>query len=127
MLRPSQWDADAEVWARKLPTDEPGGNFHWLRSQVTSGAAKIATLTKDGEAIGFVVFKIEGDAELHILAAFGHDRTNLIEILAPLTDQLARRCDCETVRFHTMRPGLIARAQDHGFRVVEVMMRKRVN
>jgi hypothetical protein len=125
VLRPSQWDAQAEAWSRFLPSDCPGDSVAWFRSQVTSGAAKCCKLLRDGEPIGFVVFRVEPDNELLLMGAFGRDGENLLtDVLAHYFESIARAAECTSMRLHTMRPGLIAAAQKHGFRVSEVICRK---
>lgn len=128
VLRPSQWDEQAEAWSRSLPTDAPGCVAGKMAKMVKAGEAKVCDLVADGERIGFVVFRISAEHVLHVMAAFGRgpDRENLMDVAMPLLDTLARACECEHIRFHTMRPGLIVKAQEQGFRVSEVILRKAV-
>jgi hypothetical protein len=126
VLRPAQWDANAEGWSRLIPCDSPGDLSAKLREEVNAGRARVCHLKRDGAKIGFVVFSADDRHELVIHGAFGSDGKNLVTELLPVVENLARQCECDTIRFHTMRPGLVRAAQNLGFRVSEVIMRKAV-
>lgn len=125
VLRPAQWDENAQAWSRLLPADHPEDLTAFLAAEVNSGRSKVSHLVKDGARVGFLVFTVTEAHELLVQAAFARDTGgNLLAEFMPRLEQLARECECDTIRFHTMRAGLIVAAQRHGFRVSEVIMRK---
>jgi hypothetical protein len=127
VLLPSQWGPEADRWARSLPADSPENTAEDLAQRVREGTAKVCDLMEGETKRGFIVFTVTPGHELFVLAAFGRaKRENLMEVLIPLVDALARAAECDSVRFNTMRPGMIRRAQEHGFRVSEIIMRKAV-
>ncbi len=128
ILRPAAWDARAEGWSRLLPHDWPGEHSAHLGEMVSTGRAQMLELLRDGERIGFLVYEIDRDfapPEFVILAAYSGDaRVSVTAHCLPEIEATARAIGCATIRFHTMRPGLIARARAAGFRVSEVIARK---
>lgn len=128
ILRPgilSEMDADV---IRRLPCDVPCGVASEVLAQIARGESKVCHIERDGERVGFIVFSVLPNHELVINAAFGRDRReNLVDALigdGALILSLARQCECDSVRFHTVRAGLVKRATEHGFRVSEIIMRK---
>lgn len=126
VLRPSQWDGTAAKWASKIPTDSPGDLSAVLADEVEKGRAQVCRVERHGIQVGFLVFSATERHELLVHAAFGRDGSDLLPDAFGIFDGLARMCECDVVRFHTMRPGLIRRAQADGFRVSEVIMRRDV-
>jgi hypothetical protein len=130
VLREAQWDGQAEEWSRRLPHDWPGTHAGTLCERVESGRAKIVQLLSAGERIGFVVYEIDENfehPEMILVAAYSSEgRVDVTEMCLPELAELAAREGCATIRFHTMRPGLIAKAQRAGYRVSEVIMRRDV-
>jgi hypothetical protein len=129
MLRPCAWDASAEEWSRLIPHDWPGDHVSELREAVTRGEAKAVQIETERGAVGFVVYYVDASfprPELVLMAAYGRDRLDLTAELLPQLETLAGRLGCASVRFHTMRPGLVAKAQAAGFHVSEVILRKAV-
>lgn len=130
ILRPGIWDAQAQAWSRLIPHDWPGDYVdHWTR-MVERGDAESFDAIQDGRRVGFLLVTVchEFDTpELILLGAYavsgGHDLT--LSAL-PQIEAIARAKGCATVRFHTMRPGLIGKALRDGFTVSEVILRKDV-
>jgi len=127
MLRPGVLDAQAKAWAEKLPHDFPGEfSDHW--AGLIDDGTEALEATKDGERIGLVLFKLDAaftPPEFVIQGAFSPvNGAQLTEHLLPQIEAIARARGCGTVRFHTMRAGLVAKAQSAGWRVSEVVMRK---
>lgn len=121
--------AEAETLRRRLPSDAPGDVREQLLSELDRGEVQCCRMLRDGVPLGFIVYATFC-GELIVHAAIGNDgHENLIGDLAgdnALIVQLARQCACEVVRFHTIRPGLVAKAMQYGFHVSEVVMRKKV-
>lgn len=128
VLEPALWDAHADAWARLIPHDFPGSHAENLLDLVTRGAAQLCRLVTPSGCVGFVVFDVEESKgcppELVILAASGRDGTDLTEAMGPAFERIGAKHGCRTIRFHTMRPGLIKKARSLGYRVSEVIMRR---
>lgn len=130
ILQPCHWDEQAEAWSRALPHDWPGSHAGVLAEAVKSGRASMLNITHNGKRVGFIVYRIDRDftlPEFEIIAAYSGE--GRIDVTASCLDQLAdlaAREGCASIRFHTMRPGLIAKAEAAGYRVSEVIMRRDV-
>lgn len=130
-MRPANWDAQAEAWSRRIPRDVPGRYEEELAAKVSRGAAHLAHVETDAGLAGIIVYsvaRVGSERELLIIAAFGgQDRRDLTAEVLPEIEKLAVRMECKTVRFHTMRPGLIEKTTAQGFRISEVILRKTVS
>lgn len=138
ILRPGLWDAQAQAWSKLIPHDFPSDYIeHWTKL-IRSGDAEVldilavtpGTEIKTGVRVGVVVVTICHDfltPELIVLGAFSSDKhADLTEVSLTQIQEIADSKGCGSVRFHTMRPGLIAKALRAGFTVSEVIMRKEV-
>ena len=130
VLRPGLWDADAAAWSKLIPHDWPGEcGEHWEKL-VETKAAEVVFVFNGSEKIGFLVFSIESKfsrPELIVLGAFSPvTRHDLTATVLPQIEDFARARGCGTVRFNTMRPGLISKSLRAGFVVSEVIMRKEI-
>jgi hypothetical protein len=128
MLRPGIWDAQAAAWSRLIPHDWPGDFAEHWAALIREKKAEVCDAVIEGRRVGVVVFSICREyptPELVILGAFasagGHDLT---AEAFPQIYRLAIERGCRTVRFHTMRAGLIAKAVAAGWTVSEVVVRK---
>lgn len=120
-------DAETAAAARNIPHDEPGDFVEFLRAKIARGAAHVADAVNASGTVGFLVYAVSpfgAEKELVLVAAFGRDRSDLTAEFMPEIDALARSLGCGTVRFHTMRPGLVTKAKELGFRVSEMVLRK---
>ncbi|MCM2274628.1 MAG: hypothetical protein NDI75_07560 [Candidatus Didemnitutus sp.] len=133
VLRPGHWDATAEQWSRMLPHDWPGDAAKNLADLVASGAAEVWKLYREGEdtgdAHGLLVASVDRNfspPEFVVQAAYSlaPGNADLTAQCLPAIEARARSLGCGTVRFHTMRPGLVAKSLRAGFHVSEVVMRK---
>lgn len=124
-LSPSLWDASADEWARSIPHDNPGNVAEVVANAVRSGLARLFYVEREGARVGAVVCEFDAAAgELIVIAAHGRDREKLTQTYFDLVEDLARKSGCKSVRFHTMRPGLVRRALSAGWRASEIVMRK---
>ena len=131
LLRPGCFDGQAEAWAKRIPHDEPGDFAEFLRDRVANGSAQLADMVTDGQRVGFCVYAVvdlTGEQELVVIAAFGRaPARDLTAEFLPQIEVLARSEGCVSIRFHTMRPGLVSKAIRAGCRVSEVIIRKTVS
>ena len=130
ILRPGNWDAQAEAWSRLIPHDWPGSHADRLGEIVKSGSAECMDLSHSEslERIGVLVYTVDRSfdlPEMVILAAYAGDPHYDItaHCLAEL-EASARSLGCATIRFHTMRPGLVRKSIRAGWRLSEAVMRK---
>jgi hypothetical protein len=125
--RLAAWSPQADLWQFRIPFDDPHEFRDILRRQVEDGSAKLCELTRDGEPIGMLLYRVEEYAarELVIIAAYSSDRSiDWSDWLAAFLENLGRGLQCGSVRFHTLRPGLVENAIRHGYRAAEIILRK---
>lgn len=128
-LARSNWTEQADAWAAQLPHDSPGLARRFLHEAVTSGTAELFHITRAGKVVGMVVAEVDhgfNPPELLVRAGYSSDHTPITPEIFGLLEQIARERGCGTLRFHTMRGGLIARAEAAGWRVSEIILRKNV-
>jgi hypothetical protein len=118
----------AQRWENRIPFDDPTLWKDYLSRGVKSGQYKCARIEHNGVEKGIAVFAIDQCAkrEFVVVAVYcdpipGVDVTAYVGRMA---FDLAKAEKCTSVRFHTMRPGLIMKAQKLGYRVAEVVLRK---
>lgn len=124
------WDEQAAAWSKLIPHDWPGENDKILAEAVAAGTAELFQVTRDGKAVGIVVTEVDhgfNPPELLVRAAYARDMKPCALELGDLLDGIAKSKGCGTVRFHTMRGGLIAKARAHGWQISEVILRKNVS
>ncbi|MBC7367166.1 MAG: hypothetical protein H7343_10220 [Undibacterium sp.] len=124
----SEFDAATAAAARFIPHDEPGDFVEFLRGKVVRGEASVCDIETASGVVGFGVYSVSkfGTArELLVIAAIGsRDKTDITAEVMPELETLARANDCASIRFHTMRPGLVKKVTAHGYRVAEMILRK---
>jgi hypothetical protein len=131
ILAEAAWDEQSAAWARVIPHDFPGDYAAHLLEMVRSGEARLVQIrTEESGPVGFIVYSIEVvhacPPELVVVAASGRDGRDLTAELDHAIHALAEQHHCRTVRFHTMRPGLIHKAGSLGYRISEVILRKEI-
>lgn len=125
--RLAAWSERAELWQHRIPFDDPHEFRDILRRQVEEGSAKLCELTRDGEPVGMLLYRVESYAarELVVIAAYCSDRSiDWSDWLAAFVENLARGLSCGSIRFHTLRPGLVEHVIGHGYRAAEIILRK---
>lgn len=120
----------AERWEHLIPFDNPTEWRDYLSRGVRSGGFELCRLEYNGEPVGLMVYKIEAAAarEFCLVALYcgsvpGIDVLDIIENAAV---RIAKEQGCISIRFHTLRPGLIVKAKKLGFRIAEIVMRKNI-
>jgi hypothetical protein len=119
--------AEAE---KHLPMDSPIEFRDHLRRGIAEGGFHAATIGDEGGDRGLVVYKIEegSEREICIVAYYAKDTAGrpMIPLIDVVAQTLARRFECSSIRFHTIRPGLMRHALERGYRVSEIILRKSV-
>lgn len=73
----------------------------------------------------YKLHKIDSGLECEIFGVFSiRNDEKLIDDFIVSCEWLGRHLKADQLRFSTLRPGLIAKAKQHNFRVSEVLMRK---
>lgn len=128
VLRAGLWDAQAAAWSRLIPHDWPGEHVQAWAEMVMRGDAHVIDAVRNGERIGVVVYSVCRDyenPEFVILGAYSPEtHADLTTEVLPELSSFARAAGCATVRFHTMRPGLLHKAIRAGFTVSEIVLRR---
>jgi hypothetical protein len=128
VIRPAQWSDRFNDMAKGIPHDEPCELAAVLAEKVSRGAASVAELVTPSGVVGFLVYAFAfGGRELVLIACHGRDGTNLAGEIREHVETFARRKGCSSVRFHTMRPGLVRRAVASGYHVGEIILRKNLS
>lgn len=131
-LRSAPWDEFAAECAAKIPHDNPTGHAFEIADGVKKGEYHLLHVVREenSEPVGIVVFDItQGDGkELHIFASYAREPgVDLTMRHLPDLDKIAVKLGCKSIRFHTVRPGLVIKACEYGYRASEVILRKNVS
>ena len=111
-----------------IPFDSPETTNckDWLRKCVEQGLLQQATVSVDDIPVGLITYAVVGDfkKELLISTAYISDkRFDYVPILITFAKKIAAFHDCQFIRFHTARKGLVKKALAHGFHVSEIVCR----
>lgn len=127
---PAEWAeaAGALAGARvRPPADDPAGPDCY-RIMVERGDAIVLRVERADAPAGYIVARVEtfdeGRELVIVAAAGGAPGADLTAETQPLLEAVARRAGCRSMRCHTVRPGLMAKLERHGWRPAETIMRK---
>lgn len=99
-------------------------------SHIARGAQPYAARL-DGQVRGAFLLRVDvlatGRRELVIVAAGGDPGSQVMRRGLVRVQDMASRLDCQSVRFHTRRRGLVRLGELAGFRETEYVMRREVN
>ncbi|HEV7283951.1 MAG TPA: hypothetical protein VGN75_03765 [Kaistia sp.] len=109
-------ELDAAALAHLAPAIEPE-LLPWLAGEVRDLRAVLVPCVRDGERVGSVVLRLDGD-ELVIVAA-GGSGGGLCKEFLPVVEAAARRSGVSRLRAHTRRPGMRRTLERLGFRETE--------
>lgn len=119
-----------ERWEHLVPFDNPTEWKDYLSRGVRSGGFKLIRLEYNGEPVGLMVYKIEEAAarEFVLVSLYCEPscRFDVIQIVEEAAEKIAKQTGCVSIRFHTLRPGLVAKGRKRGFRIAEIVMRKNI-
>lgn len=120
----------AEVALRKIPNDDPGGCFSELVvSKIKAGTYRLCEIKDDEQQLGFTVFFVEqtpGNNEFVSVSTYCHPGKVLRFEIEDLLIRLAKSFNCQTMRMHTVRHGLISSALKCGWHTAEIVLRKSI-
>jgi hypothetical protein len=119
----------AEVSLAAIPNDDPGGCFApVVLDQIRAGTATLLQIFEGETAVGFTVYKIEtfagGHREMVSIATRTTSKRPLRMGLNEHLCELARLNNCQSIRMHTVRHGLVRAALSVGWHTAEIVLRK---
>lgn len=122
------WSDDADRWQHSIPFDNPTAWNDYLARGVKDGSFVLLDITNNGERVGLLVYRVDASAarELVIVAAYCNPipGVDVSTFIVETSEALGKKENCQSVRFHTLRPGLITKTTKAGFRVAEIVLRK---
>jgi hypothetical protein len=122
-----RWDANVEELIQRL---NPIYGIEALRRNVATGFLSIFEIVTEGRRIAILVTRVDtllnGNQELVIMHAVGNFETsqNLVSILNPVFDTLARMHKVKIIRVHTQRKGMDALLEENGYNFCESVYKK---
>lgn len=129
ITRPAEWNGAA---AALLASSEGIEALRAIKADVCDGAAVLIHVERRSaeavELLAAVVLRVEhdaaGGAEGVIVSAVGRADFDLTESVLPAIE--ARFQGVDSIRLHTVRPGLCRKLARQGYAAAEIVMRKRV-
>lgn len=115
--------SEADILFRNCPQDNEVKHASIILQKIKKEIAKLYEITKNGKSIGFVAVEIY-ENEYVILAMHSTENCDAFRNIVPSFVEEAKKKGCKCVTFSTVRPGLIIKAQNDGFIISEVVMRK---
>lgn len=107
----------------KIPIDDISLDKNFYQSEIEDGAKLYDLIDASGKHV-YTLCKKEGK-EFVIIAAISEDGIfDAVKEGLEVLENEAKNLGCVTVRFSTMRNGLVKKAKDNGYRIAEVILRK---
>ncbi len=127
-----EWSDEVREHLTEVQKYAPHTSPDWYRDGIEGNRLIAMGAFHAGDMVGVVIYGFEpGDhgREMVIFAARGLVRLgghgiDWIAAVWPTLQGIAEGMGCESVRFHTMRQGLIAKMRQHGFGLAEYVLRK---
>jgi len=121
----------AEIALRRIPNDDPAGAFiPAVLDQVRAGTANLCAIHLEGRRVGLTVYAVElfgAHREFVSIATTAEGGQPLRFELENLLCALALQNSCQSIRMHTVRPGLVKNALALGWHTAEITLRKHLN
>lgn len=122
-----RWDTGVEELIQQV---NPIYGIEALRRNVATGLLSIFEIASDNKRIAILVTRVDtllnGNRELVIMHAAGNfeNSNNLVSILNPVFDTLARMHKVKIIRVHTQRKGMDALLEENGYHFCENIYKK---
>lgn len=113
---------------KRIPFDSPHDWRADTLAKIRSGELTAAEIVQGGERRGvivFAVYELSGVREFFVNCWFARMQDAFPEI-APAVDAMAKAQNCTEIRFNTSRPGMVRAASEYGYKISEVILRKKV-
>lgn len=111
--------------------DSPSEHNDYLREMVKEGRATLHQLLVDGKRVGLTITTVEihsAGRELVSIATYSNNTLGITPALSEALEEMARHENCQCIRLHTARHGLVKLAtENYGFRISEIVLRKNIN
>lgn len=121
------WSAKIDEWSQKIPFDNPAGHKDWLFREYHAGRVKLVALQLDRKKVGFLAYQIFSfeRREFYTIATYVEDKTiDWFDAVEKITTKLALEFKCVSKSLSTIRPGMVKRLTERGYRISEVTLRK---
>ncbi len=120
-------DEMLSLTAAAIPFDRPDAHAAFLKNAVDRGEIAALTIAIDGVDCGLMTCaarQFHDGKELVIYSAYCNDqRISFLPIMKTCAIKIAIQHGCSSIRFHTVRKGLIREAMKLGFGVSEFVLR----
>jgi hypothetical protein len=119
---------DAEVFLRKIPNDDPVSFVDFVVARIRSSEYRACDIILGTEKIGITVYFVEcfgSYREFVSVATYTNQPApNFSAFWQSEIEKLARSLFCQSIRFATVRHGLVSLALRNGWNVTEITLRK---
>lgn len=129
-IRLSEWSDEIEKWQYLVPFDHPAGFKDYIFREHSNGRVKLAEIKNGDRKVGFLAYQIHclEKREFYVLATFVEDKSiDYTDLIERFTVELAKRYNCVSLCFQTVRAGLIKKQIENGYRIAEVTLRKNIS
>lgn len=129
-VRRIPYGLDVEQLIEKL---QPDCGITALKKHIENGMLSVYEITREEKRLAILITRIDtlldDSQELVIMHAIGSFGTvkNLVSILGPAFDELAKLHQVKAVRVHTDRRGMDKLLEDNGYKYQESIFKKRLN
>jgi hypothetical protein len=109
-----------------IPFDSPLANKDWIKKEIDNGNLTCITLRLNGKPIGTMTYAVieANKRELLISSLHVNDTTfDYCKVMQNYGELIAKENKCDSMRFHTVRKGLIYKALKLGWHASEIVMR----
>lgn len=119
---------DAEIFLRKIPNDDPVSFTELVIPRIRSGEYRAKDIFLGDEKIGITVYFVECfdlHREFVSVATYTNQRApGFSDFWLSEISRLARSLQCHSMRFSTVRHGLVKLALADAWHVAEITVRK---
>lgn len=113
---------------RNIPNDDPVSFVDFVVSRIRTGEYRSSDIVLNSEKIGITVYFVEeypNYKELVSVATYTNKPApGFSDFWQSEMEKLARSLKCQSIRFATVRHGLVSLALRNGWNVTEITMRK---
>lgn len=120
--------SEAEIFLRKIPNDDPVSFVDYVTARIKRGEYHAKDILLSNSKIGLTVYFVEdfgNHREFVSVATYTNQHApGFSEFWTTEIERLAHSLNCKSIRFATVRHGLIKLALSRGWNVTEITLRK---
>lgn len=120
--------SDAEIFLRKIPNDDPVSFVDYVTDRIKRGEYHAKDILLENSKIGLAVYFVEdfgNHREFVSVATYTNQHApDFSAFWTTEIERLAHSLNCKSIRFATVRHGLVKLALDSGWNVTEITLRK---